>query len=59
MRAVVVTAAGGPEVLQVQELPEPVPGPGQVLVRTAATSVNYADILARRAACAAGRRCGR
>jgi NADPH2:quinone reductase len=47
MRAVVVTAAGGPEVLQVQELPEPVPGPGQVLVRTAATSVNYADILAR------------
>ncbi|HEY7059952.1 MAG TPA: quinone oxidoreductase [Chloroflexota bacterium] len=48
MRAVVVTEPGGPEVLQVQELPEPTPGPGQVQIRVAATGVNFADIMARR-----------
>src|SRR5581483_2518189 len=48
MRAVVVTEPGGPEVLRVEELPEPTPGPGQVQIRVAATSVNFADIMARR-----------
>ena len=48
MRAVVVSAAGEPEVLRVEERPEPTPGPGQVLIRVAATSVNFADIMARR-----------
>src|SRR5690242_15286621 len=33
MKAVVVTEPGGPEVLQVQDLPEPTPGPGQVQIR--------------------------
>jgi NADPH:quinone reductase-like Zn-dependent oxidoreductase len=47
MRAVVVTALGGPEVLQVVEQPDPVPGSGAVLVRVRAACVNPADIGAR------------
>jgi putative PIG3 family NAD(P)H quinone oxidoreductase len=47
MRAVVATQAGGPEVLEVHELPTPAPGPGEVLVRVAATAVNRADVLQR------------
>ena len=48
MRAVVATDPGGPEVLQVVELPDPEPGPGEVLVDVAATAVNRADVLQRR-----------
>jgi len=48
MKAVNVTAYGSPEVLQLQEVPMPEPGPGQVRIRVAATSVNFADIQARR-----------
>src|SRR6202050_5709420 len=40
MKAVVVHQYGGPEVLKFEEYPDPVPGPGEVLVRVAATSVN-------------------
>jgi NADPH:quinone reductase-like Zn-dependent oxidoreductase len=47
MRAVVVTALGGPEVLRPVEVPDPVAGPGQVLVRVRAACVNPADIAAR------------
>jgi len=47
MRAVAVTALGGPEVLQVVEHPDPVPAPGGVLVRVRAVCVNPADIAAR------------
>ena len=47
MRAIAVTAAGGPEVLQVVDQPDPVPGAGQVLVRVRAACVNPADIAAR------------
>jgi NADPH:quinone reductase-like Zn-dependent oxidoreductase len=38
MKAVVVHQYGGPEVLKFEEYPDPVPGPGEVLVRVAATS---------------------
>ena len=48
MRAVVFDRYGGEEVLHEQELPDPVPGPGEVLVRVAATSVNPADWRLRR-----------
>jgi putative PIG3 family NAD(P)H quinone oxidoreductase len=47
MRAIVATQPGGPEVLEIQELPTPSPGPGEVLVRVAATAVNRADVLQR------------
>ena len=43
MRAVVVHAFGGPEVLVVHEVPDPVPGPGEMLVRVEVSGVNYAD----------------
>lgn len=48
MRAVVVTALGGPEVLAIQELDEPRPGPGEVSISVDYASVNFADIKARR-----------
>ena len=47
MRAVTQSAPGGPETLVVTELPDPVPGPGEVLLDVAATAVNRADLLQR------------
>jgi putative PIG3 family NAD(P)H quinone oxidoreductase len=47
MRAVVVTSPGGPEVLQVQEVPEPVAKDDEVIVDVAATALNRADVLQR------------
>ncbi len=43
VKAIVVHQYGGPEVLRFEEYPDPVPGPGEVLVRVAATSVNPLD----------------
>ena len=43
MKAIVVHQYGGPEVLKFEDYPDPVPGPGQVLVQVAATSVNPVD----------------
>jgi len=43
MKAIVVHQYGGPEVLRLEEYPDPVAGPGEVLVRVAATSVNPID----------------
>ncbi|MEA2637356.1 MAG: hypothetical protein QOE18_413 [Chloroflexota bacterium] len=47
MRAVVVTAPGGPEMLQVAEVPDPHAGEGEVTVRVAAAGINRADLLQR------------
>lgn len=47
MRAVAVTALGGPDVLQVVDMPDPVAGPGQVVVRIHAAGVHPADVGAR------------
>jgi putative PIG3 family NAD(P)H quinone oxidoreductase len=47
MRAVIASEPGGPEVLTVTELPDPVPGPGEVVVDVSATAVNRADTLQR------------
>jgi putative PIG3 family NAD(P)H quinone oxidoreductase len=47
MRAVVITEPGEPEVLQVQEVPDPEPQSGEVLIRVAAAGVNRADLLQR------------
>ena len=47
MKAIVFSAPGGPEVLTWSEVPDPVPGDGQVLVEVAAAAVNRADLLQR------------
>jgi len=47
MRAVVADGSGGPEILSVAELPDPAPGPGEVLVEVAAAGLNRADLLQR------------
>jgi NADPH:quinone reductase-like Zn-dependent oxidoreductase len=47
MRAVVLTGTGGPEVLKVQERPDPVAGPGEVRIAVRAAGINFADTLAR------------
>ncbi len=44
MRAIVVTQYGGPEVLTITAVPDPVPGPGEVVARPSAIGVNYKDI---------------
>ncbi len=47
MRAVVIREPGGPEVLELREVPRPEPGPGEILVRVASSGVNRADLLQR------------
>ena len=47
MRQVVTTATGGFDVLKIEERPDPVPAPGEVVVRVRAAGLNFADILAR------------
>jgi putative PIG3 family NAD(P)H quinone oxidoreductase len=48
MKAVVFTGKGGPEVVEVRELPDPAPARGEVLVRVRAAALNRADLLQRR-----------
>jgi len=47
MHAVVISEPGGPDVLQWTEVPDPEPGPGEVLVEVAAAGVNRADLMQR------------
>ena len=47
MRALVITKHGPPEVLKVQERPDPQPGPGEVRVAVKAAGINFADLVAR------------
>ncbi len=48
MRAVVIPRFGGPEVLEVRDLPAPAPGPGEVTIDVAYAGVNHAEVLYRR-----------
>lgn len=48
MKAIQIQSTGGPEVLEVVELPIPEPGPGQVLIRVEATGVNFIEIYFRK-----------
>lgn len=45
MKALLSTAPGGPETLQLSDLPDPVAGPGQLLVAVKACAINYPDVL--------------
>jgi len=47
MKAVAIRAHGGPEVVKVEDLPEPSAGPGQVVVRVRAAALNHLDIWVR------------
>ena len=48
MKAVRIHADGGPEVLVVEEAPDPSPGPGEVLVRVHASALNHLDVWIRK-----------
>jgi NADPH:quinone reductase-like Zn-dependent oxidoreductase len=45
VRALLSAAPGGPETLRLEEIAEPSPGPGELLVRVRACSINYPDVL--------------
>jgi len=47
MRAVVITRHGGPDVLRVEERPDPQAGPGEVRIAVRASGINFADTMAR------------
>ncbi|HWG22336.1 MAG TPA: quinone oxidoreductase [Terracidiphilus sp.] len=48
MKAIQIRATGGPEVLELVDLPIPQPGPGQVLIRIEAVGVNFIEIYFRK-----------
>jgi NADPH:quinone reductase-like Zn-dependent oxidoreductase len=47
VRAIVITRPGGPEVLELRDVPRPDPDPGEIRVRVSATAVNRADLSQR------------
>jgi NADPH:quinone reductase len=47
MRAAVIRSFGGPDVIEIAEVPIPTPGPGQVLIRVSAATVNPVDLATR------------
>src|SRR5918992_3712105 len=47
MKALVLTGHGGPEVLRVEERPDPPVGPGEVRIAVKAAGINFADTMAR------------
>ncbi|MFT4774767.1 MAG: NADPH:quinone reductase-like Zn-dependent oxidoreductase, partial [Ilumatobacter sp.] len=47
MRAIVLREHGGPEVLQIEEVADPTPGPDEIVVDIAHTALNRADTLQR------------
>ncbi len=48
MRAILCTRLGGPEVLELQEVPEPAPAEDKVLIRVRRAGVNFADLASMR-----------
>jgi len=48
MRAIEISASGGPDVLRPVERPDPIPGEGEVLIRVAAAGVNRPDVMQRK-----------
>jgi len=47
MKAVVINRYGGPEVLEIEEVPEPQPGPEEILIHVRGSALNRADLLQR------------
>jgi len=47
MKAVWISKHGKPDVLELRESPDPIPGPGEVRIRVRASGINFADIMAR------------
>jgi NADPH2:quinone reductase len=47
MKAIRIHRTGGPEVLTLEDVPEPTPAPGEVLIRLAAAGVNFIDVYHR------------
>jgi NADPH2:quinone reductase len=47
MQAIQISQTGGPEVLKIAEVPMPVPGPDQVLIKIAATGINFIELYVR------------
>ena len=47
MKAVQIDRHGGPEVMMIRDLPDPTPGPGQILIRQVAVGVNFLDVYHR------------
>lgn len=45
MKAIVISRLGGPHVLEIRDVPKPVPEPGQEMVRVQAGGLNFADVL--------------
>jgi NADPH:quinone reductase len=54
MKAILATRTGGPEVLELQDVPDPQPQPGEVLIRVEAAGVNFADTMMTRGLYPAG-----
>jgi NADPH:quinone reductase-like Zn-dependent oxidoreductase len=48
MNAIQMTETGGPEVLQLVDIPDPTPGPGEILIKVESAAVNFADVTRRR-----------
>jgi NADPH:quinone reductase-like Zn-dependent oxidoreductase len=48
MRAITIPKHGGPDVLEVREVDDPTPGPGEVRVRVRAAGLNFAEVMARK-----------
>ena len=48
MKAIIITQAGGPEVLQIAERPKPIPSPTEVLIKVAAAGINRPDVAQRK-----------
>jgi NADPH:quinone reductase-like Zn-dependent oxidoreductase len=47
MRHAVIPRDGPPDVFEVREAPDPIPGPGEIRIAVAAAGVNFTDVLAR------------
>ncbi len=48
MKAIQIDVHGGPDVMQINDVPEPTAGPGQIVVKVESAAVNWSDAMRRR-----------